>query len=147
MEVVIKAFDELTGKEVFDIARARMSVFALEQGVRVEDLDDKDKFCHHVYIKENEEIAAYCRIVPKGLMEDEIALSRVITTKKYRGKHYGEVLMNASLDFIKNELKADMIKIPSQVRAAGFYEKFGFYTVGERFIVADIEHIRMIKKL
>ena len=39
MEIIIKEFNKLTGQEVYEIARERVAVFAVEQNVKAEDLD------------------------------------------------------------------------------------------------------------
>ena len=146
MKVSIKKFDELTINELFDVARARMKVFAIEQNVKEEDLDDKDKFAYHVMLWEGEVLLAYCRILPSGLMFEEVALSRVITVKEHRGKNYGAYVVDKALDFIYSVLEEKRVKISAQEQAIGFYEKHGFARGGEIYVEAGIRHTKMIKK-
>ena len=146
MEISIKKFDELTINELFDVARARMNIFAIEQNIKEEDLDDRDKFAYHVMLWEDKELLAYCRILPKGLMFEEIALSRVITVKEHRGKNYGAYVVDKALNFIDSVLEEKRVKISAQEQAIGFYEKHGFVRNGEIYVEAGIRHTKMIKK-
>lgn len=145
MEISIKKFYELNIDELFNIARARARVFALEQNVKVDDLDEADKISHHVMLWNDGELISYCRILPKGVMFDEVALSRVITAKEYRGNNLGLKVIKSAVDFIRFELDEPVIKIASQKRVQGFYEKLGFEKCSDVYIKADIEHINMIK--
>ena len=75
----IKKFNDLTVNEMYEIAKSRFEVFVCEQKiVEEQDFDDKDKVCHHIMLKENERVVAYCRIVPKGIGYDYISVGRVL---------------------------------------------------------------------
>lgn len=147
MEIIIKEFNELTGQEVYEIARERVAIFAVEQNVKLEDLDGLDQKCHHVMLKEEKELVAYCRIIPKGLLYDAVTLSRVIVRKDYRGKDYGLKVSDKALDFIDNVLEERIVKIAAQEYAKGFYEKLGFKSVGESYTEANLRHIKMIREI
>ena len=41
---VIKKFDELSGREVYEILKARSTVFMMEQNIHYLDMDDVDYF-------------------------------------------------------------------------------------------------------
>ena len=146
MEISIKEFDKLTTNELFEVARARMKVFAIEQNVKEEDLDERDKVAYHVMLWDNAELLSYLRVLPRGVMFDEVALSRVITVKEHRGKNYGTYVVDKALNFIDNVLEEKVVKISAQEQAIGFYEKHGFVRQGEIYIEADIKHTKMIKE-
>ena len=53
MNFEIKSFNELTVDDMYEIAKARFEVFVCEQKITCEqDFDDKDKKCHHVFLKD-----------------------------------------------------------------------------------------------
>ena len=147
MEIIIKEFDKLTGQEVYEIARERVAIFAVEQNVKLEDLDGLDQKCHHVMLKVDNELMAYCRIVPKGIWYDAPVLSRVIVRHSQRGKNYGYEVCAKALDFIDNILEEKVVKIPSQEYAKGFYERLGFKSIGEAYMKAGISHIEMVREV
>ena len=91
MEVCIKRFEELSCEELYEIMKARIAVFSLEQECLYQDLDDKDKRAYHVYIKENGEIKAYLRVLDPGVAFEEAAIGRVLTTE--RGKGFGNRIL------------------------------------------------------
>ena len=63
--VEFKKLDELTNIELIDIFKARIDVFVVEQNCPYKEIDDYDKTCYHAFIKENNDIAAYLRIIFK----------------------------------------------------------------------------------
>lgn len=147
MGIIIKKFNDLTLNELYSIMRERVAVFAIEQNVKAEDLDYLDQKCHHVMLKEEDELVAYCRIIPKGIWYDAPVLSRVIVKKDKRGKDYGYKVCKAALNFIDYELKENVVQIPSQEYAKGFYEKLGFEVIGEPYLKAGISHVEMKREL
>ena len=82
MEVYVKRFEELSVEELYEIIKIRIAVFSLEQNCLYQDLDDKDKNAYHVYIKENDNIKAYLRVIDKGISFDEVSIGRVVTTER-----------------------------------------------------------------
>ncbi|MGL5066813.1 MAG: GNAT family N-acetyltransferase [Sarcina sp.] len=147
MEIIIKEFNKLTGQEVYEIARERVAVFAVEQNVKAEDLDGLNQKCYHVMLKVDNELRAYCRIVPKGIWYDAPVLSRVITKKDQRGKNYGYEVCVKALEFIENVLEERIVKIPSQEYAKGFYERLVFKVVGEPYMKVGLSHIEMVREV
>ena len=135
--VEIKRLEELTNIEIIDIFKARIMVFVVEQNCPYQEVDDYDKECYHAYIKENNEILAYLRII---LKEDYAIIGRVITTKRNMG--YGKEILNEAISFIKDN-KYNHIEIEAQTYAVGFYEKCGFKSYGKTFMMDGIEHIKM----
>lgn len=147
MEIYIKKFNELTTEELFEIFRARFEVFIMEQKITSEhELDDKDKESYHLFMKENDKVIAYLRIVPAGLAYDEISLGRVLVLKEYRGKNLGYDIVKKALEYIRENLSEDRIKISAQEYAKDFYVKLGFKIYGEVYMEAGIPHIKMIKQ-
>ena len=67
MEIIIKKFNELTLDELYEILKIRVSIFVVEQHCPYNEIDDKDKNAYHIYIKDNNQIKAYLRVLDKGV--------------------------------------------------------------------------------
>ena len=145
MELVIKSFDELTTQELYDILKARAEIFVVEQKCMYNDLDDRDQLSVHVFLKDGDGVAAYLRVLPKGVYDENVRIGRVITVR--RGVGLGKKVLEAGLAVAKERLKADNVTISAQTHAIGFYEKCGFETVSEVYMEEDIPHVKMIRKL
>lgn len=147
MNWYIKTFDELTNKELYEILKIRNEVFIMEQDCHYLDLDNKDYKAHHIFcINSNEEIAAYARLLPKGVSYPQASIGRVATAKAYRRQELGIDLMKKSIDFILNNYETDAIKISAQTYLLEFYKKFSFNPIGEEYLEDEIPHIAMILK-
>lgn len=140
----IKKFNELTVDEMYEIAKARFEVFVCEQKiVEEQDFDDKDKLCHHIMLKENERVVAYCRIVPKGLGYDYISVGRVLVLSSHRRKGIAQEMMKIALDFIKNKLGEKAVVLSGQLYAKGLYESVGFKVISDVYDEVNIPHVKM----
>lgn len=145
MEIVIKRFEELTTEELYEILKVRAEVFVVEQNCVYQDLDEKDKSAYHICRWETGGIKAYLRVLDPGTSCEEAAIGRVLTTE--RGKGYGNHILQAGIDVVRDKIQTDGIRIEAQVYARGFYEKFGFQKVSEEFLEDGIPHIQMLLKL
>lgn len=139
MELHCKAFDELTAGELHEILRVRCAVFVVEQNCPYQDVDDIDLQSLHIYLEENEKIAAYLRCFQQ--VPNTARIGRVLTME--RGKGLGRPLMEAGIRAAKQQLHADKIEIEAQCYASGFYNKFGFEISGEAFLEDGIPHVPM----
>lgn len=143
MKFVAKSFADLSGREVYEILKARAKIFMFEQKIWYLDMDNVDYIAYHLFLEENGEVAAYLRAF-KGENDGEIHIGRVLSVEHNKG--LGTDLMNKAIDYFKqNKIKS--IVLNSQMPAVKFYEKLGFNTVGEEFIEAGIPHIKMELKL
>lgn len=141
-DIVIKSFNELTNKEVYEILSARCRVFVVEQNCPYQDADGKDYESYHLYIGDaNGRVQAYLRICPPGVARQAATIGRVITVA--RGCGLGARLMRFALEYAKNVLKYDKIVIGAQVQARGFYEKCGFISSEEYYDEDGIPHVMM----
>ncbi len=145
MELTVKKFDELTTSELYEIIKARIQIFTVEQNCAYQDLDGKDFYCYHVFFSENGKILAYCRVAPKGLIYENVTIGRVITVA--RGTGLGKKLMLTALEVAKKKFSADIISIGAQIQAQGFYEKCGFVSTDKKYIEDGIPHVMMYKNI
>ncbi len=141
MELVIKRFDELSTEELFEIYKLRVSVFVVEQNCPYQEVDDADKSAYHIFFKDSDGIAAYLRLVDKGVIFEDAAIGRVISVKRRRG--LAGSLLDKAMAFAVECINVDSITLEAQVYARSLYEKAGFTTVSEEFLEDGIPHIRM----
>lgn len=148
MEMVwgVKRFEELTVDELYGLLRLREQVFIIEQDCVYPDLDNKDPKAIHIFGKSNGKIIAYSRIFKSGDYFETASIGRVVTDKNFRNQKLGYVLMQKSIEEVKNRLNEDFITISAQCYLLGFYESLGFVPVGEEYLEDGIPHKRMIRK-
>lgn len=145
MELVKKRFEELTVDELYEILKIRVDIFVVEQKCPYQELDEKDRKAYHIYLKEDNQIKAYLRLLDAGVSFKEASIGRVLSTE--RGKGYARVVIEEGIQTAKEILKADKIRIEAQVYAQEMYEKFGFRAVSEEFLEDGIPHIQMLLDL
>ena len=105
-------------------------------------MDEKDKNAYHVYIKEDDKIKAYLRVLDRGISFEEISIGRVLTVE--RGTGLGNRILEEGIRVAREKMGADKIKIEAQTYAKGYYEKFGFQQISDEFLEDGIPHIQMI---
>ncbi|KHE73230.1 GNAT family N-acetyltransferase [Halobacillus sp. BBL2006] len=147
MKWMQKTYDELTKKELYTILQVRVSIFVVEQECPYPEIDGRDEECLHIWIEENEEIMAYCRIVPPERAEDHHAIGRVLVVKEKRGRGYAKQIMDRAIHVLKHELKVDHIWLHGQEHLRHFYGSFGFEEVSEVYLEDGIPHVDMLMKV
>ena len=141
MELVVKRFEELTTLELYEILKVRAEVFVVEQNCVYQDLDEKDKQAYLVYLKNEEGIQAYLRVLDAGVSFPEVGIGRVMTLKRRCG--LGTQVLKEGIRVAKEKMNADTIKLEAQVYARSLYEKEGFVQTSEEFLEDGIPHIEM----
>jgi ElaA protein len=141
---MLKAFNELTVHQLYEILKLRSAIFVLEQQCLYQDMDDKDKYCHHLMIFEDNQLAAYTRLVPAGVSFSEISIGRVITNPAYRGRGLARKLMQQSIEACYDLFGKQPIRIGAQLYLKDFYGSLGFVQQGETYLEDDIPHIEML---
>ena len=144
---ITKTFYELDTEDLYQILRLRSEVFVVEQDCVYQDLDNKDQNATHLYYKENSEIVAYTRIFKAGDYYENPCIGRVVVSKKNRGKDLGKKIMIDSIEYIKQNIKAEKIELSAQKYLNKFYKDLGFYKIGEDYLEDGIPHQRMIKEI
>ena len=143
MNTVIKSFNELTLKELYNILQLRVEVFILEQECLYQDLDGYDDKAYHVQVYEGDELAAYARLFVSGIKYPAASIGRVITSPRYRSRGYGDVLMEESIKMLES-LGETHIMLSSQSYAQKFYERHLFNrTDKESYLEDDIPPVEM----
>lgn len=138
MQTHIKTFEQLTTKELFHIYKLRVDTFVVEQQCPYHEIDDIDLIAHHIYLQQNTEMLAYCRLYKQN---DAYHIGRVIAATKRKG--YGTQIIKTAIKFASDILHAQSINIEAQTYAQQFYEKLGFITTSKPFDEDGIQHIKM----
>jgi ElaA protein len=144
MNFEFKTFKELNLDELYEILLLRAEIFVVEQNCVYNDLDGLDKSAVHQFIKKNNEIVAYSRLLKPGTRFTEYSIGRVVVKQSERGAGLGIELMNEAKNFILNEWKATKIKISAQKYLRKFYEDLGFEVVTDEYLEDGIPHFGML---
>lgn len=140
----IKAFEEFTVPELYNVLKARIDVFVVEQNCPYPDLDDYDQKAVHIWAEKDGKILANCRIFDKGIKYQEASIGRVLTTEKGRGKNLGKQLIAYALETIKARFHTSEVRISAQDYLLKFYGEFGFEDTGKKYLEDDIPHTEML---
>ena len=139
-----KKFEKLTSVELYEIIKLRIDIFVVEQNCPYPELDRKDYKAIHHFIKDNDEIVAYLRILPKGVSYDEMSIGRFIVKKDHRGRGFAKKILKNAINYIEKELNETEIRLSGQKYLEKFYNSFGFDTVSDVYLEDDIPHVEML---
>lgn len=116
----------------------REKVFIHEQNVPAElEWDGMDEACHHALALSSNGDAVGCgRITSTG------HIGRVAVLVAWRKKYIGTALLELLVDYARSQHYAQ-VDLNAQIQAVPFYEKFGFKTMGDVFMDANIPHRKM----
>ena len=138
IQQVVKDFEELSARELYEILKLRARVFVVEQECAYQDLDDVDYNSIHIMLQNEGNIVAYARVneAENGLWH----MGRVLTIR--RGRGLGNQVVNLAVS-VAGERGARVIEIEAQCYATGFYKKTGFEECSREFMLDGIPHVRM----
>ena len=139
MNFVSKFFEELTTTELYEIMKARVNVFVVEQNCPYPELDDIDYESLHIYYENAGHVQAYIRAFVKE--PGTVQMGRVLTVE--RGKGLGGDLLKEGLREIRSNFDLQKIYIEAQTYAIGFYEREGFVVCSGEFLEDGIPHVKM----
>ena len=142
MRLEVKAWDQLSRKEINDIFSLRSEVFVVEQECIYQDIDGKDEKADHVLLIINNELVGYTRVFNENIYFKEASFGRAVVKKNYRGEGYGHLLVEKSLEHLKTN-KQSPIKISAQSHLKEFYSSHGFVARGEEYMEDGIPHTAM----
>lgn len=140
----IKEFKGLSNDELYNIMKARVDVFVVEQECAYEEIDNYDQAAMHLFLKVDNNIAAYVRILPSKTKYEEVSIGRVLVTKEQRGNGYAKLIMKKALQFVNDEWEEKVIKIQAQQYLHKFYSELGFAQISDIYLDDNIPHIDMI---
>ena len=145
MELVIKHFSELTAEELMQIYKLRIAVFVVEQNCPYQDIDGWDSRAYHLWLKDEDGIQAYLRVLPQGAVYEDASLGRVISIKRRCG--LATRLLQEGITLAQEKFGAKRLTIGAQTYACPVYEKVGFVRTDYEYIEDGIPHVRMLQEL
>ena len=145
MELAVKRFEELTNNELYDILKLRVNTFVVEQHCPYPELDDKDQDALHVFLRDEEGIQAYLRVMDKGVSSEQVSIGRVVAVTRRKG--YGSRVLEEGMSVAAEYFQADKIYLEAQTYARGLYEKHGFRQISDVFLEDGIPHSKMLAEL
>jgi ElaA protein len=146
MQWILKPFDALSPKELYNILQLRNEVFIVEQNCPYPDCDNKDLQAWHLMGMSDDKLLAYSRLLAPGISYSESSIGRVVSSPSARKTGMGKELMKESIEQIHNLFQTDVIRIGAQLYLQKFYESFGFIQEGEPYLEDHIPHIHMLRK-
>jgi len=141
----IKFFSELSALRLYQVLKLRQDVFVLEQQCLYADTDNLDQQALHFLLisEEDDDLVAYCRVLPAGTSYPEVAIGRVVVAPNARNKGFAKQLMQKAIHFIEDEMQAPAIKISAQSHLQHFYQSLGFIICSSPYDEDGIEHVEM----
>lgn len=146
MTWILKQFDDLTPKELYNVLQLRNEVFIVEQNCPYQDLDNKDLRAWHLMGMQEDKLLAYSRLLAPGISYSESSIGRVVSSPAVRKTGMGKKLMQESIRQIRNLFQTDTIRIGAQLYLQNFYESFGFVKDSDTYLEDNIPHILMLRK-
>ncbi len=140
------SFEALRVTELYQLLRLRSEVFVVEQNCIFLDMDNNDQQCWHLLGWKGHLLAAASRLVPAGLLYEEISIGRVVSSPLARGQGIGRALMEQSIREAHRLFGKNDIRIGAQLYLENFYGSLGFARAGEVYIEDGIPHVEMIAR-
>ncbi|MBQ4861916.1 GNAT family N-acetyltransferase [Pseudoalteromonas sp. MMG013] len=146
MQWHIKRFSELDTITLFQIMKARVDVFVVEQACPYPELDDIDHHLdtYHIYAQQDGVITAYARTYRKGIRT--CAIGRVLVHEKHRGVGLASQLMSRTIELASTYKEAIDIFLSAQTQLLSFYQGLGFHAIGKSYLEDGIAHQDMVLK-
>lgn len=141
-----RKFDDLSGRDVYEILRLRVDIFIVEQACPYHEADGNDYEAIHVCCEDSRGLAAYARLLPAGVKYERPSIGRVIVRRDVRGEGIAHTLMERALDFMLREWKPKDIQLQAQTHLVKFYNGHGFTEISEPYEDDGIPHVDMIYK-
>lgn len=140
----VAAPSELGFAEAYQVLRLREAVFVVEQNCPYPELDGRDlePGCRWVwYADEDGQVLASLRLLtdPDGVRR----IGRVVTAVPARGRGLAAALLRECLALVGD---AEVV-LDAQAQLVGWYERFGFRSVGEEFLEDGIPHRTMRRQV
>ncbi len=127
-----------------EIVDLRLRVYVDEQAVPLEEeLDDLDHVAIHWAALDGERVVGTARLVLGG---GDAKFGRLAIEKAWRRRGIGSRLLETAVDRAR-AAGAPRVILDAQTRVTALYLGLGFRAVGEVFLDAGIDHIRMIRDL
>ena len=138
MNWLVRAFEELTPRELHDLLRLRTDVFVVEQHCAYPEIDGKDTHSTHLLGYHGSELGAYSRWYDDGPV---VVLGRIVVRSDLRGRGEGRRLVEHVFGLVGDR----PIRISAQKHLERYYEGIGFETTSEPYDDFGIPHVDMLR--
>nr|WP_086939473.1 GNAT family N-acetyltransferase [Thaumasiovibrio occultus] len=148
MKWISKRFSELSTQELYALLKLRVDVFVVEQNCPYPELDGKDTLENVIHLLgyQDNELAAYLRVLGPGVSFDSVSLGRILLAPIARGGTSGTELVEKGIQLALNTdfgARQDRITISAQSALIPFYQRLGFHVISESYLEDDIPHTDM----
>lgn len=140
----LKAFEDLTVKELHAIYFLRTEVFIVEQECAYQDVDEWDLVSLHLFNEVDGELISYARIIPG---ESLMKIGRIIVSPRHRKQNKGRELLKTAISYCDDHYGELPVLISAQAHLEKFYGAFGFKVISEEYLEDGIPHVDMIRNL
>lgn len=138
LSCTIKAFDQLSLLELYQVLHLRDLVFVVGQKITAEpEVDGQDPECEHAMLYSGDALIGTLRIF--GQRQPKV-IGRVAIHPDWQGRGAGTVMMQAA----QARIGSSAAELHAQAHLEAWYTKLGWRRVGEVFIEAEIPHVTMI---
>ena len=137
----LKTFDQLSARELYDLAYARIQTFVVEQNRIYQEIDAIDLRALHLFCYEQEKILACARIFPDN---GHVTFGRVLIAPGRRRQGHGQQLVSRIMAVLAERYPESVVEIEAQIQVQAFYERFGFRVEGRVFTFNHTPHVRML---
>ena len=144
MHFEFKHFSELSVNELYEILQLRSEIFVVEQHCVYNDLYGLDTDAIHQFLKKENKIVAYSRLLKPGTRFPEYSIGRVVVKETERGTGLGIQMMEEAKAFILKNWNAQKIKVSAQKYLRKFYENIGFKIVTDEYMEDGIPHYGLV---
>ena len=127
MDFQVKSFADLSVAELHAIYQARVAVFVVEQQCAYQEVDAADVQALHIFRRDADGIAAYCRLIPH-----------------IDAVHLGRGLVAFALAYARQQWPERVIYAQAQTYLQRFYQSFGFAATSAIYLEDDIPHMDMV---
>lgn len=136
----IKAFDQLTVRELHAIYFLRTKIFVVEQACAYQEVDELDLDAMHLF---DTDFHAYARIIPD---EAVTHIGRVLVHPDFRKQGLSRQLMNEAIAYCQTAYPGKAIHLQAQAHLQPFYGSLGFEPISDVYLEDDIPHLDMVKE-
>lgn len=140
----IKRFDELTPRELYAILKLRVDVFVVEQNCPYAELDGLDQGALHVWLEDEDGVAAYLRVMDRGAESEYVSIGRVVAAKRRRG--LGNRVLELGLRAARDAFGEQPVYLEAQTYAKELYRRQGFREISGEFLLDGIPHVKMLRE-
>lgn len=138
-----RAFEDLSGADVYDILSLRAEIFVVEQTCAYQDPDGLDREARHCLFREDGRLLAYLRALAPREESGESILGRIVVHRSLRGRQMGRALVQRGIEHNLSTWPDAPIGMSAQAHLAPFYGSLGFETQGEGYLEDGIPHVHM----